>query len=108
MKFKLCSILVQVLALGLIAGAGGCAHVKNQNAAYYHESAKAVEIIRVFAVKNLMDLSGADLRTLAETEPKIDHASFARVNFRWPHVCTVVASPPPCQPQFLFDDRPAR
>ena len=108
MKFKLCSILVQVLALGLIAGAGGCAHVKNQNAAYYHESSKAVDAVRLFALLNLKELSTADLRTLAETEPKIDHASFARVNFRWPRVCTVVASPPPCQPQFVFDNRPAR
>jgi hypothetical protein len=97
--------LIRALYAAIGIGVIGCAHVKEQKAEFFHWAHLAVPIMREYAIHNLGDLAEDDLRVLTTTEPKVGHANFAAVHFVWPNVCTVVAGPPPCRPQMVFDRR---
>jgi hypothetical protein len=97
----LLTLLVPVLAIL----AGGCAHLRERETAFFEGAERGIEDARRYAVSRLRNLSGRDLQTVAQTRPAISHVDYERVHYRWTNLCTVLSTPPPCQPYMVLDQR---
>jgi hypothetical protein len=97
-------VTVLGLSIALLAGVG-CQHLHDNEREFRAGSERGIDDARVYAVSRLKKLSAADLQTIAETRPAISHVDYTRVHYRWTNVCTVLATPPPCQPYMVMDQR---